>query len=230
MSRVDGARGERGDPHAVRPVLVGHPLGEREQRGVDRPPGEVAPVGTAAAHPGDVDDAPPPAAAHVREHGPREAHVADELRPPGLEPLLVVDLVEDGPPHRRGVGGARVVDEDVDAAEALDHPGDEALDGGGIAEIAAARMHAGARGRAAGEARAGRLEPAGVERADGDVAPLLGEHLGRRVADAAAPAADQRHPPGDAELHAPPPPGSGLRPRAEGTPPRPSLARRRRRS
>ena len=114
MPGVDGSRGERGDQHAVGAVLVGHPLGEREQRGVDRAPGEVAPVGTAPAHAGDVDDAPPPGAAHVREHRAREAHVADELRAPRLEPLLVVDLVEDGPPHRRRVGGARVVDEDVD--------------------------------------------------------------------------------------------------------------------
>jgi len=71
-----------------------------------------------------------PAPHEVREDLAREADVAEELQVPALEPRLVGE-VQEGPALRR----ARVVDEDVDAAEVLGGRAHPALDVLGPAEI-----------------------------------------------------------------------------------------------
>ena len=59
----------------------------------------------------------------VREDLARDANVAEELELPAIEPCLVGE-VEEGP----ALGCARLVDEDVDAAELLDRRAHPALD------------------------------------------------------------------------------------------------------
>ena len=99
------------------------------RRGVGEP--AAAALGVARA---DVDDAPVPAIAHMREHrvGGAERRHQIEAQVVEEELIVVTDRLEAGEASRPHHDAARVVDQDVEAAEGIE---DRARRGVGLLEV-----------------------------------------------------------------------------------------------
>ena len=132
QARVDVARGDAVDAGEVAP-LVGEGLGQVDAAGL----GDVVrrlllgEVGDVAAHRGGDDEGAGLALAEVEADGAGAVEGARQVRVNDLVPGL-----DGGVEDARVGGAARVGDEDVDAAEVLDHVADELLDVLVVAHVA----------------------------------------------------------------------------------------------
>ena len=127
-------------------------------------------------------------------------------------------LVDDRPPlvgvglperHLDGVDQAGVVDQQVDAAELLAHPGDGGLDRGAVGDVGGDRERAGAGGL--GDLVHRRRQPVGGAGEAGDGHAARGQPLGEVPADPRRGAGDQRDLPRQSSTHAASPRRHGRR-------------------
>ena len=115
---IDGAGGDGVDPH-LRPPLLGHGLSQVDQRRFARPVGRVAGAGAQARHRGDVDDGPPALPLHDRHHSPAAQEGRLDVEAEGLLQVLLRDLKEGTDVEALAPAAARVVGQDVNAAEGV---------------------------------------------------------------------------------------------------------------
>src|SRR5262245_24414636 len=151
---------------------------------------------------GDVDDAAASAPAHVRDDGPGAADVAEKLAVDGVDEGLV-GQIDEGPEGR----GARVVDEDVGAAQSLRRLVDETLTTGQAAEV-------GGNGHDVHAGRARDLVPSLLQlrlgaRADGDAHTFVSQAAGDGQTDAFTGARHQPRLALQPQIHRPSPCGTG---------------------
>jgi hypothetical protein len=185
--RVDQVRGDGVDPDAVLGQLERHRAREVDDRGLARGVDGVVGGGPAGLDAGDVDDRP--AVALPDHHRGGRGHAGEHadqvhLDVPAPAPLGLGQ--ERRPPHPTGV-----VDQDVQASEAVDRRLDHGRHLGGVAHVR--RRH----GTAAPQVLhpAGRdLGPVGVDVGDDHVGPRTGEADGDALPDAGPTARDQGDP------------------------------------
>src|SRR5438552_5053851 len=147
--------------------------------------------------PTDVDDPPPPAALHVRRRRLRAPHVPHHLGVDVLQQKLVVgrrQRARHHPTRRR-----RIVHENIDPPELGHGRLDRILTGLRAGRVADDRNDAAPRGRRQRLRRL--LEHAAIPRADRHVDAFARQLLCDRLADALAPARDDRDLPGQSQIH-----------------------------
>ena len=134
---------------------------------------------------GDVDD--PSAVADPITGGPAAVEDAGEIRVDHRLPVVSGHL-----PQRLVAKNAGVVDEDVEATEAIDGPIDHPFDGGQVADVSGDRRRPVAEA-GNGPLGSGRVLPGFIgEKPDGDIRPGLMERLGGDEAEPLAAAGDKR--------------------------------------
>src|SRR5690606_35041146 len=185
------------DEDAVRRELLRQGLGHRLARGAAHRGRHAAGGRRLGADVRHVDDAPAATLAHERDHEPYQADRGEQLEVEIGLPGLVRDRFE-----LAGGGGARVVDEDVDAAEGMDRRTDQAGQVLGLRYVGDDGQDLAARvADVDGEAVEGFL----AARADRDARAFGGEPLGGGAPYALAGARDDRDPSGKSEFHRSPP-------------------------
>ena len=152
-------------------------LRHRDDRGLRRGIGTGHRVALLPRDRCDVDDAPVPALDHVGDDGAVGEEDAVGVDPHHPAPLLVGDV--NGRERRARHAGR--ADEDVDRPQLTPDLRDRRVDVGRAGDVPAQREHV---------LRRLRME---VER--GDARALVAKSAGGRLADAARPARDERHPP-----------------------------------
>jgi hypothetical protein len=188
VARVDRVHGD-----AVPADLLGEVLGEVAHPRVDHAVRDPIRAHVARGHAADVDDAPARTFFQPGQRLARAAHVAEQLDVDMVAPFLVRQRAE------AALRGAdRVVDQDVDRAEARGRRGDEARDVRAAGHIRDLHQDLGAE-RAQ---RVGRgLERLLTARAEGELRALLGERRRDGPADALAAAGDERDASGETAAH-----------------------------
>ena len=193
------------DQDALRRVLLGQRLGQRETCGARHGGGHRARARLLGADVGDVDDATAAGPLHVRDGEPRQAHGGEQLEIEIGLPGGVVHGLEFA--CRRSAG---VVDQNVDAAEAAQGLVDCAR-----AVLGAADVGANGQGGAAGCADLfGHLrQPRFAARHDRHASALRRKAQRARPADALAAARDEGNAVLQSEIHVgrSPPRRSGIR-------------------
>ena len=135
--------------------------------------------------PDDVDDAAPFAGAHLRQHALGKARISEQLERDRVLPFLEVDAID------AVFGGrARVVDENIDAAERRTSGVNHLRDAVRARSIARRGYDLAVGGRT--DLVRCAAQTTGIARNEGDVAALARQLLGNRAADTQAGAGDER--------------------------------------
>lgn len=181
------SRQDHADADAIETNLLHERLAERHESRFRGAICSAAGESVAAGEARDVDDPPATRSAQRRNRRARAVERPGQVDVDGAMPV--------GVEHRRDVAedaDARVVDEHVESAEARDRVGDQAIDGGAIADVHGVAGNA------------GRVTTFGRERIDGtrhtnrirtgqhDVAAVGQNRAGNRAADSATASSDDR--------------------------------------
>ena len=205
-SRPHQARIDGGDHDTAGAHLRGEALGEAGERELAGAVREQVRHGDLPADGDDVDDAAVTARAQERHCRERNGYRAPEVRPHGVLEIGVREGV-----HRPDADGARVVDEDVEAAEVRDDALDEGACLRGIVHV---RGEGKRRDATTLEIDGGAVERLGVAGADRHARPPASELPGELQAEPAGAAGDERNP--AAQRDPAPSPGPKAEGRAEG--------------
>src|SRR5690606_23588258 len=130
--RLDEAGRHRVHRHALAGVLAGQRLGEADQAGLGGDVVGLAGVAAQRHHRAEVHHAPEARAQHAAQGGLGEVEGAREVGVDDRLPVVVLHAQ-----HQAVAGDAGVVDEHVEAPEALDHALDQRLAGGGVGDVGA---------------------------------------------------------------------------------------------
>src|SRR6202163_1576566 len=161
-------------------------LGEPEQPGFGRRVIRLADVARLADDRADVDDAPGTALDHVLDHALDHAERAEQVDVEHVAPVVVRHLA-----HRLVDGDAGVVDQEVDAPEALEHFGDDALAVFRLVDAALMHRHLAALAFELALERFGGFLTLAVPGSDAHA--VFRQHRRDRAADSAGAAGDQRN-------------------------------------